>query len=64
MAETDRTSTLEVHSRASGSHWIAWVTKSGNPSPVKSVIVVGRTREEAEARVRSWAEEASGRGYI
>ena len=47
---------FEIRSEAHGPHWIAWVTRSGDGKPEGSVILVGQTREEAEARAKSWAE--------
>ena len=46
----------EIHSEARGSHWIAWVTRAGDPKPHRSVVLVGRTQDEALARARRWAE--------
>jgi hypothetical protein len=47
---------LEIRSEARGSHWVAWVvgdTPATLPAPV---LMVGQTREEAEARLRAWLE--------
>jgi hypothetical protein len=46
----------EVHSEARGPHWIAWITRPGATQPDRSVVLVAASREEAEARARSWAE--------
>jgi hypothetical protein len=45
----------EIHSEARGPHWIAWVSRDGSGKPDRSVVLVGETREEAEARARQWA---------
>jgi len=49
---------FEVHSELRGSHWIAWVSRDPSGKPDRSVVVVGATREEAEARARQWAESS------
>jgi hypothetical protein len=46
---------FEVHSEARGPHWVAWLTQPGQKSPYRSVLHVGASKEEAEARARSWA---------
>jgi predicted RNase H-like HicB family nuclease len=51
MAETH----ARIQSEARGPHWVAWVADA-NGKPEGSVILVGETREEAEARARAWAE--------
>lgn len=50
---------FEVHTEAHGPHWIAWITREGENKPHRSVILIARTREEAEARGRAWAARAS-----
>jgi hypothetical protein len=47
--------TFEVHSEARGPHWVAWITQPGQQGPYHSVLHVGASREEAEARARAWA---------
>ena len=49
----------EVRTEARGPHWIGWVLRPGSDQPDRSVILVGKTREEAEARTRAWAEQSS-----
>ena len=49
----------EIHSAAHGAHWIAWVSRDGSGKPDRSIVLVGATREEAEARAREWAERPS-----
>jgi hypothetical protein len=53
-----------IHSEAHGPHWIAWLTRASETKPVKSVVVVGETREEAEQRARRWGDEATTSGYL
>jgi hypothetical protein len=48
---------FEIRSEAHGPHWIAWVTRGADPKPVQSVVLVGETREEAEARARQFADQ-------
>ena len=38
-----------------GSHFIAWIDENGKPRG--TVLMVGRTAEEAEARLRAWWAE-------
>ena len=58
MAETVTTKegTFEIRSEAHGPHWVAWLTRAADGSPEQSVLLVGQTRTEAEARARKWAE--------
>ena len=49
-----------VQSEARGPHWIAWVPDEQG-KPKGSVILVGQTREEAEARAREWAQKITPR---
>ncbi len=53
-----------VHSEARGPHWIAWLTRDQESNPVRDVVLVGETREEAEARARRWLEDARTQGYV
>ena len=47
---------FEVHSAARGPHWIAWVSRPGTQEPERSIVLVGASQEEAEARAEAWAE--------
>jgi len=60
---TTSTGRFSVHSEAHGPHWVAWLTRDPETSPVRSVLLVGETREEAESRARAWLREAQDRGY-
>lgn len=51
------TGSYEIHSEARGPHWIAWVSRDGSGKPDRNVVVVGETREVAEAHARRWAEQ-------
>jgi hypothetical protein len=53
-----------VHSEARGPHWIAWLTRDQETRPVRDVVLIGETREEAEARARQWIGEAETLGYV
>ena len=49
----------QVHTEARGPHWIAWITRDGDPKPYRSVVLVAASQEEAEASARRWAETES-----
>jgi len=59
MAE-QTTSAFEIHSEARGPHWVAWLTQPGDKGPYHSVLHVGASKEEAEARARAWADSLQG----
>lgn len=44
-----------VQSEARGPHWVAW-SPGADGKPDRSVVLVGRTRKEAEDRARRWVE--------
>jgi len=46
---------FEIHSEARGPHWVAWVSQPGQKGPFRSILLVGASREEAEARARNWS---------
>jgi hypothetical protein len=46
----------QIHSEARGPHWIAWISRDGSGKPDRNVVLVGATREEAEANARAWGE--------
>ena len=46
----------EIKSQPSGGHWVAWLTAGGGAQPAGSAILVGQTREEAEANAQRWAD--------
>ena len=47
---------FEIRSEARGAHWIAWVSRDGDPKPHRAVVLIGQTQDEAEANARRWAE--------
>ena len=51
--------TFEIRSEAHGLHWVAWLARTGDPTPAGAVLVVGQTQSEAETRAREWAGRAS-----
>ena len=46
------TASMDVKSELRGFHWVAWLTRPGETRPADGLLVVGLTREEAEARAR------------
>jgi hypothetical protein len=58
MAEpvTTEKGVFEIHSEAHGPHWVAWLARTGSDKPEQAILIVGETRQEAEARARQWAE--------
>ena len=58
MAETVTTKEgrFEIRSEAHGPHWVAWLARTPDAAPDQSVLLVGQTKAEAEARARQWAE--------
>ncbi len=56
----DQTGSPAVRSEAHGPHWVAWVPDE-HGKPRESVVLVGQTQEEAEARARQWAQTLAGR---
>ena len=58
------TGAYEIHSEARGSHWIAWVSRDGDPQPHRSVVLVGQTQDEAVTRARQWAENGQQIGLM
>ncbi len=48
--------TYEIKSEQRGGHWVAWVVRGSDGKPDRSILLVGQTRTEAEARAREWAE--------
>jgi hypothetical protein len=59
MADTVTTKqgTFEIRSEAHGPHWVAWLARAGDGLPENSILLVGETQAEAEARARQWAEQ-------
>jgi len=51
----DRNSSDDVHSEARGPHWVAWIPDAGG-KPLRSVVLVGKNRQEAEERARRWRD--------
>lgn len=48
--------TVTVRSADRGFHWVAWIAYAADDRPAVAALVVGLTREEAEARARQWWE--------
>jgi hypothetical protein len=53
---TTKAGSFEIRSEAHGPHWVAWIARTSDGKPEQSVLLVGQTRAEAEARARKWAE--------
>lgn len=51
----------DVRSEERGFHWVAWRVRPGDSGPRDSVIVVGKTKEEAEDRARDRPDGPSPR---
>ena len=49
----------QIHVDERGPHWISWITKPGECKPDRAVVLVAASQEEAEARARKWAEQAT-----
>jgi hypothetical protein len=49
----------QIHTEARGPHWIAWISRDGSSKPAGSVVLVGESKEKAEANARRWAEQTS-----
>ena len=47
----------KIRSVARGPHWIAWAEGETDSKPINSVVLVGRTKDEAENRAVAWAEK-------
>ena len=60
MTEPISKGAYDIRSEAHGSHWVAWVAGPDGTKPVRSVLLVGETQEEAESRARAWAESLGG----
>jgi hypothetical protein len=54
-----RSGSYQIYTEVRGPHWIAWVSRDGSGTPDKSVILVGETKEQAEANAQRWAEQTS-----
>jgi hypothetical protein len=61
--EPRATGPIQILSEARGPHWVAWAARDDR-KPLQSVLLVARTRDEAEARARNWVKQfdPSGRG--
>jgi hypothetical protein len=50
----------EIRSEERGSHWVAWLTGPGETLPAP-VLMVGKTQDEAESRLREWLSARQSR---
>ena len=53
------TGPFQIHTEQRGPHWISWSTQAGETKPVRSIVLVAASKDEAEARARRWAEQQS-----
>jgi hypothetical protein len=53
---TSKDGTFVIRSEPHGPHWVAWLARTSDGGPEQSVLLVGETQAEAEARARLWAE--------
>ena len=44
-----------IRSEERGFHWVAWLASGQDDKPADYVLMVGKTREEAEARLKALA---------
>jgi hypothetical protein len=58
---TTANGTFEIRSEAHGLHWVAWLARTSDGKPERSVLLVGQTQEEAEKNARLWAASAHPR---
>jgi hypothetical protein len=54
---TPTSSSYQIHTEARGPHWISWITRGAETKPDRSVVLVGASQEEAQARALRWAEQ-------
>ena len=59
MTLTTTTSSYQIHTEARGPHWIAWISRTGDSKPDRSIVLVAASQDEAEERARRWAEQSS-----
>lgn len=53
------TTTYEIRSELRGGHWVAWIVRTPDGKPDGAILLVGRTKEEAEKRADDWANGRS-----
>ena len=49
----------EIHTEERNAHWVGWITRTGETKPFRAVLVVAASQQEAEARAKAWADQAS-----
>ena len=47
---------FDIRSTARGPHWAAWIVQPGSDKPYGSILLVGETKEEAEAHAQAWID--------
>ena len=58
MTDAAPNGSFEIRSEARGPHWIAWIVRAGETRPDRSIVLVGETREQAEANARAFAAQS------
>lgn len=58
---------FEIQSEAHGPHWIAWLTRAATGEghtggPDQAIVLVGASKEDAEARAREWGRKKAETG--
>jgi hypothetical protein len=51
------TGSYQIHTESRGPHWIAWITRGAETKPDRSIVLVAASQDEAEQRIRRWAEQ-------
>jgi hypothetical protein len=49
------TTAFEIRSELRGGHWVAWIVRTPDGKPDQAILLVGRTKAEAEQRANDWA---------
>jgi hypothetical protein len=57
---SERSSSRDVKVEERGPHWVAWIPDAIG-KPLDSVVLVGRSRKEAEERARRWGDLQTAR---
>jgi hypothetical protein len=57
MTASGSTGTYQVHTEARGPHWISWITRAGETTPYRAVVLIAASEKEAAERARRWAEQ-------
>jgi len=50
---------FHIHTESRGPHWIAWISRTADGKPERSVVLVAASQAEAEERARRWARQSA-----